>query len=122
MFRGTRLVSSLAVASLATALSACGSSDSAAAGPGLSCTNFALHGSGKYHNEVAIRVQVSNSSGQSARYAVGVALTASQDAATRVMIYGPVASHASAELDRKVLTTAAVKRCRVTQITQLGPS
>ena len=128
MFRGSHLVSTLVAASLLGALSACGgSSDSAQSGPGLSCTNYALHGSGKYHNEVSVQVEVRNSSPHPARYAVGVALTVShggpQDpAATSVTVYGLVPSRASSELSRKVLTAATVQRCRVTQITQLGPA
>jgi hypothetical protein len=128
MFRGNRLVSSLVAASLAGgALSACGSSDSAQSGPGLSCTNYALHGTGNYHNEVSVQVKVSNSAPRPARYAVDVTLTAGHDgpqdaAATRVTIYGWVPSHASSELGRKVLTAGTVQSCRVTGITQLGPS
>jgi hypothetical protein len=123
VLRDHRLVSLLAAVALAGALSSCGSSNSAQSAPGLSCINYALHGAGKYHNEVSVRVKVSNSTTHLARYVVEVALTASHDGpgdapSTHVTIHGSVASHTSAELGRKVLTADAVRRCRVTRITQ----
>jgi hypothetical protein len=123
VLRGWRLAGLLAAVTLAGALSSCGSSDSAQSAPGLSCTNYALHGAGKYHNELSVRVEVSNSTTQLARYAIGVALTGSGGApATNVTINGSVASHRSAELSRKVLTADTVQRCRVTRTTRLSGS
>jgi hypothetical protein len=127
VLRGYRPASLLVAVTLASALSACGSSSSVLSGPGISCANYALQGTGRYHNETSVRVQVSNSTTHSARYAVEVILTASHDGpgaapATHVTIHGSIASHASAELSRKVLTAHAVRRCRVTRITRLKRS
>jgi hypothetical protein len=127
VLRSYRLVSLLVAVALAGALSACGGSASALPAGSVSCTNYALHGAGKYHNEVSVRVEVSNSTAHPARYAVDVALTAGRgapaDAASaHVTIRGSVASHASAELGRKVLTAGPDQRCRVIRITRLSRS
>jgi hypothetical protein len=127
VLRGYRLAALLAAVTVAGALSSCGGSDSAQSAPGLSCTNYALHGTGKYHDEVSVSVKVSNSTTHLARYAIDVALTASHDGpgdapSTHVIIHGSVASHASTELSRKVLTADPVQRCRVTRTTRLSGS
>jgi hypothetical protein len=127
VLRGCRLAAFLAALTLAGALSSCGGSDTAQSAPGLSCTNYALHGTGKYHDEVSVSVKVSNSTTHLARYAIDVALTASHDGpgdapSTHVTIHGSVASHASTELSRKVLTAGPVQRCRVTRTTRLSGS
>ena len=125
MLRSYRLVSLLVAVALVGALSACGGS--ALPAGSASCTNYALHGAGKYHNEVSVRVEVSNSTAHPARYAVDVALTAGRGApadaaSTHVTIHGSVAAHASAELGRKVLTADPDQRCRVIRITRLSRS
>ena len=125
MLLGYRLTPLLLAVMLAGVLSACGSSDSVVSGQGIRCGNYALQGSGKFRNEVSVRVKVSNPTAHPARYAVDVALTWGHDehgdaAAARVTIHGSVASHASAELARKVLTARPIRRCRVTRITRLG--
>lgn len=128
VLHGYRLTSSLVALILAGALSACGSSTSVQASPGVSCSNFPLNGTGKYHNEESVRVEVSNSTAHSARYAIDVDLTASHDgpgdAPTTmvVTIHGSLASHASGELGRKLLTGDPIQRCRVTRITQQNGS
>jgi hypothetical protein len=85
--------------------------------------NYALHGSGRFHNELAVQVKVENSTSRPARYAVDVDLTISPGAAagshSHVTIYGSVASRASAELARKVLTTDKVQRCRLTKVSRI---
>lgn len=127
VLRGHRLAALLAAVTVAGALSSCGNSDAAQSAPGLSCTNYALHGTGKYHDEVSVSVKVSNSTTHVASYAIDVALTASHGGpgdppATHVTIHGSVASHASAELSRKVLTAGPVQRCRLTRTTRLSGS
>lgn len=127
MLLGYRLTPLLVAVTLASVLSACGSSNSVVSGQGIRCSNYALQSSGKFRNEVSVRVKVSNSTAHPARYAIDVALAGSQGehgdaAATRVTIHGSVASHASAELSRKVLTARAIRRCRVTRTTRLGRS
>ena len=124
---GYRLTPLLVAVALASALSACGSSDSVVSGQGIRCGNYALQGSGKFRNEVSVQVEVRNPTAHPARYAVDVALTQSHGehgdaAAMHVTIHGSVASHASAELARKVLTARAIRRCRVTRTTRLGRS
>jgi hypothetical protein len=125
MLRGYRLVCSLVAVTLAGALSACGGSTSVQSSPGVTCSNYPLHGAGKYHNEASIRVEVSNSTAYPAHYAIDVDLTAGQDGpgdapATNVTIRGSLASHASGELDRKVLTGDPIQRCRIIRILRSG--
>ena len=120
--RGYCLVG-LAAGALAGGLSACSDPPAATAAPGVSCTNYAIHASGKYHDEVWVRVNVSNSSTHPARYAIGVDLSVrssqpGEAPAAHVTIKGLVAAKTSAELGRKVLTTDVVKRCRVTGISR----
>jgi len=124
VLRGYGLVSALVAVTLVGVLSACGGgSTSVQSSAGVSCSNYPLHGTGKYRNEETIRVDVNNSTAYPARYAIDVDLTAGQDgpagaSATYVTIRGSLASHASGELGRKVLTEGAIQRCRVTRITR----
>jgi hypothetical protein len=127
MSRGYRLAAVLAGAALAATVSACGGTGQVASGPGVSCANYALHGTGRYHNELSVQATVANSTAHPARYAVDVALTvarsgsASTSAAT-VTIHGSVPPRTSAELSRKVLTAGAVQRCRIAHVARLGGS
>jgi hypothetical protein len=113
---------------MACMLSGCGGgTDAAQSAPGLSCVNYALHGSGMYHNEVSIRVNVSNATTHRARYVVRVDLTSSgvqpaSGPSGHITINGSVASRASAVLARKVLTADRVQSCRVTRIIRFGRS
>jgi hypothetical protein len=121
------MASLLLTIGLAGALSACSSSNAARSAPGLHCINYALQDAGPFHNEVFVRVNVTNSTTQRARYAVRVELTASSDPAgsppsQHVTITGSVASQKSAVLARKVLTADRVRACRVTRVDRLGQS
>ena len=124
--RGYRRAGFIAALILIGAVSACGNSNAAQSAPGLSCVNYALTGSGKFHNELAVHVKIHNSTSRAALYVVDVDLTTSQDPATgghsHVEIHGSVASRTSAELARKVLTTDKVQQCRVTKVTRIGRS
>jgi hypothetical protein len=125
--RGYSLASILVAIVAASLLSACGSSGPVSASQGLTCSNYALHGTGNYRNEESVRVEVSNSTGHAAIYAVGVALTGARNgnapaSSTVVTVSGAVASHASGLLGRKVLTTGPIQRCRVTHITSQSES
>ena len=125
--RGYRWASFAAVLMVIGALSACGGNSNAAqSAPGLSCVNYALHGSGKFHNELSVQVKVRNATSRPALYMVDVDLTISQEAAahahSQVRIHGSVASRTSAELARKVLTTDTVQQCRVVKVTRIGRS
>jgi hypothetical protein len=113
----------LAATALIGVLTACGSSSVKTGSSAVSCTNYPIHASGKYHDEVWIRVSVSNATTQPRHYAIDVALTVrvSQPGTTPagdVTINGLVAAHSSAELGRKVLTTDVVQRCRVTRLSR----
>jgi hypothetical protein len=109
-------------------LSGCGSSGPASASPGLTCSNYALHGAGVYRNEESVRIEVSNTTTHAALYAIDVTLTGKGDgtskapATTLVTVSGAVASHASGLLGRKVLTTEPIQQCRVTHITSQSES
>lgn len=124
MSRGYRWTGLLAAVTLAGALGACGDSTSAAGSSrvlGVSCTSYALHANGKYHDEVSVLVKVSNSTTRTVRYAIDVEMSVShpnaKDAPARKMtIDGSVASHTSAELGHKVLMPDPVKQCRVTRV------
>jgi hypothetical protein len=122
VFRGWRTTAGLLVmAGLAGALSGCGSSNAVRSDPGSSCVNNAITGSGTYHNEVSVRVTVRNPATHQALYSVRVDLSTSGSAPpVQLTITGPVASHASAVLARKVLTTDPVQVCHVDRIVQLG--
>jgi hypothetical protein len=113
----------LAAAVLACAVSACSQSTPATGASGVTCTNYAIHASGKYHYEVWVRVEVNNTTAQPARYAIDVALNVrhTQQAAVtaaHVTLNGLVAGKTSTELGRKVLTTDVVQRCRVTKLSR----
>lgn len=108
----------LTAAALASAVSGCSDPPPKTAASGVSCTNYPIHASGKYHDEVWVRVNVSNSTTHPARYAIDVDLSVGHSQAgagltKQVTISGLVAAKTSAELGRKVLTTDAVNRCRV---------
>jgi hypothetical protein len=124
VLRGYGLAACLVAVILASALTACGGgSTSVQSSAGVSCSNYPLHGTGKYRNEETIRVEVSNSAAYPVRYAIDVDLTTGQggpsDASvTYATIRGSLASHASGELGRKVLTVDPIQRCQVTRITR----
>jgi hypothetical protein len=108
---------------LAGGMSACSDSPATTKTSGVSCTNYAIHASGKYHDEVWVRVNVSNATAQPRHYAVEVALSVHNSqqeatAATNVTVSGLVAANTSAELGRKVLTTDVVQRCRITRLSR----
>jgi hypothetical protein len=113
----------LVAALLTGGVSACSDSSTTTKTSAVSCTNYAIHASGKYHDEVWVRVDVSNATTQPRHYAVDVALSvrSSQpgaEPATHVTVSGLVAANTSAELGRKVLTTDVVQRCRVTRLSR----
>jgi hypothetical protein len=108
------------------AISACGSSAPGASATGatnVTCTNYAIHASGKYRDEVSVRVNVANPTTKPAEYSIEVDLTAPGSdpvaaSATTVTIVGLVPAKTSAQLGRKVLTTAEVKSCRVVRLSR----
>lgn len=122
VFPGWRTTAGLlAMAGLAGVLSGCGGSDAVRSDPGSSCVNNAITGSGQYHNEVSVRVNVSNPATHRALYSVRMDLTTTGSASpVRLTITGPVASHGSTVLARKVLTAGPVRACHVDRIVRLG--
>jgi hypothetical protein len=122
MARGCWLVG-LAAVVLAGGVSACSHSTAATSASGVSCTNYAIHASGRYHDEVWVRVTISNPTTKPARYAIDVDLSVRKSQpgpapAMHVTINGLVAANTSAALGRKVLATDVVQRCRVTRLSR----
>ena len=117
-----RLVGALAAVIMVTAVTACGGSASTTSAPSVSCANYAIHGTGKYHDEVWIRVSVSNTTSAAGNYVIGVDLTGPDPGGatldTHVTITGLVPAGASAVLSRKVLSTSKVQHCQITRLTR----
>jgi hypothetical protein len=122
-----RLASPLVAVILVGAATACGggpaSTASATSASSVSCTNYALHGTGKYHDEVAVRVSVSNTTSAAGHYVIDVDLTGSDPAGapapdTHVTITGLIPAGSSAVLSRKVLATSQVQHCQITRLTR----
>jgi hypothetical protein len=116
----TAVAGLLCAAALAGALAACGSPASSPSAPSVSCANYAIHGTGKYHDEVQIRVSVSNTTAQPVTDTVDVDLTMADSAASgtptlHVSLTGLVAAKSSADLSRKVLSVGKVQHCRITR-------
>ena len=120
-----RLASPLAAVILIGAATACGGGGSAPAtsASNVSCTNYALHGTGRYHDEVAVRVSVSNTTSAAGHYVIDVDLTGADSAGaaapdTHVTITGLVPAESSAVLSRKVLATRQVRHCQITRLSR----
>ncbi len=120
--RHSRLASPLAAAILVSAATACsgGSSPGITSAPSVSCANYDIHGTGKYRDEVWVRVSVGNPTSATDDYMIDVDLTGSHPAGatpgTHVTITGLVPARSSAVLSRKVLTTGRVQRCHITRL------
>jgi hypothetical protein len=118
-----RLAGPLAAVIMVSAVSACGGgSASTASAPSVSCANYAIHGTGKYHDEVWVRVSVSNTTSAAGNYVIGVDLTGPDPGGatldTHVTITGLVPAGASAVLSRKVLSTSKIQHCQITRLTR----
>jgi hypothetical protein len=115
-----RILIGLAVSAVATGLVAgCSSTPAAVSAPSVRCTNYVIHGSGKFHDEVWVQVSVTNSTSNPTRYAITAELLGPHAgpgaaAALHTTVDGLVAANSSAVLARKVLTVAPVKNCLVT--------
>ena len=119
--RHHRLAAFLLGITLTGAVSACGGSTPVVSAPGVSCTNYAIHASGRYQDEVSVRVEVSNTMSRPAHFAVDVELSTSHtpgQAPLQVTIDGLIASRSSAELARKILTTDPVQKCRIAKLSR----
>jgi hypothetical protein len=120
----SKLAGPLTAVLLAGAVAACsGPASSSATASSVSCANYAIHGTGKYHDEVWVRVSVSNRTPKSVNYSINVNLTAADPAgsaapAMQVAITGLVAAETSAQLSRKVLSVSQVQHCEITHLTQ----
>jgi len=118
-----RLASPLAAVILVGAATACGGgSASTTSASSVSCANYALHGTGKYRDEVLVRVSVSNTTSAGGHYVIDVDLTGSDPPGaapdTHVTITGLVPAGSSAVLSRKVLATSQVQHCQITRLTR----
>jgi hypothetical protein len=120
----TKLASPLVAVILVGAAAACSDpASSSATASSVSCTNYAVHGTGKYHDEVWVQVSVSNTTTNPVNYTVNVNLAAadqagSADPAMQVAITGLVAAKTAAELSRKVLSVSQVNHCQITHLSQ----
>jgi hypothetical protein len=117
------LTGPLAAMVLASVMSACGGSAGTPSASTVSCANYAIHGSGKYRDEVWVQVSVSNTSSNAVNYVVDVNLTAadpkgSTTTPAHITVSGLVAAKSSAELSRKVLTVSQVQHCVITGLSQ----
>jgi hypothetical protein len=113
----------LVMVGLAGVLTGCGGSSGVRSDAGSNCVHNAISGSGQYRNEVSVRVNVSNPAAHRAFYSVRMDLTTSGSAPpVQLTITGSVASHASAVLARKMLTTGPVQTCHVDRIVRIGQS
>lgn len=120
---GKWLGGALAAMVLATVMSACGGSASTPSASTVSCANYAIHGSGKYRDEVWVQVSVSNSSSIAVNDVVGVNLIpadpkGSTTKSAHITVRGLVAAKSSTELSRKVLTVSQVQHCVITGLSQ----
>ena len=119
-----RIAAGLLVAGiLITGAAGCGSSPSGkATGPSVTCTSFPIHGTGTYHDEVQVQVEVSNRTGSPADYQAEVIITLAGEAAANgpmhVMVSGLVPAGSSAVLSRKVLTAGKALHCTVGKLSQ----
>ena len=126
MLRGYRLAGLAVAVTLAGAVSGCGQS---AAGPtftgasGVSCTNYAIQASGRYHDEVSVRVEASNATARTRpvrrrrdhdREPARAGRCAYQACDDR----RACPSRSSLELGHKVLTVGPVSHCRVTRVSR----
>ncbi len=119
----SRMASSLAAVILASAVAACGGgSPDITSAPSVSCANYDIHGSGKYTDEVWVRVSVGNPTSAVGDFLIDVDLTGSGPAGAiphaHVTITGLVSARSSAVLSRKVLTADRVRHCQITRLTR----
>jgi hypothetical protein len=113
-----------AAVTLVGAVSGCSGAARATGASTVSCANYAIHASGRYHDEVWVRVNVSNSASRPAHFSIDVNLSvspsvaASAPAPIQVTVSGLVPAGTTAELGRKLLTTSLVQRCRITRLSR----
>jgi hypothetical protein len=114
----TGLTAALMTAAMVTS---CADSSHVSATASVTCNSYPIHGSGRFHDEIWVRVQVANRTGQPAHYTVDVELNLlhadpSAVSSADALVSGLVAANSSAELGRKVLTTDAVSQCRIVRV------
>lgn len=119
--RGRSLTGLTAALIVTAMITSCADSSHAGATSSVICNSYAITGSGTFHDEIRIRVQVANRTSQPAHYAIDVELDLrhadpSTASSTDVVVSGLVAANSSAELGRKVLTTDAVSQCRIVRM------
>jgi hypothetical protein len=102
-------------------LTSCADSSHVGATASVTCSSYAIHGSGTFRDEIWVRVQVANRTSQPAHYTVDVELNLVHAdpgavSSTNATVSGLVSANSSAELGRKVLTTDAVSQCRIVRV------
>jgi hypothetical protein len=124
MSTGVRLMAGLlAVSVLVTTAAACSSSPSGKPlSSNVTCTSYPIHGSGAFHDEVQVQVDVSNSTASSADYVADVSMTlaggAAAGAPVHVMVSGLVPAGSSAVISRKVLTASKALHCKISGLSR----
>jgi hypothetical protein len=119
--RGRSLTGLTAALILAAMVTSCADSSHAGQTSSVTCNSYAIHGSGRFQDEIWVRVQLANRTSQPAHYTVDVELDLRHAdpgavSSTDAMVSGLVAANSSAELGRKVLTTDAVSQCRIVKV------
>ena len=120
--KGKLAVGPLAATLLAIAASACSNgSPGESPASSVTCTSYAVHGTGAYHDEVQVKVSVSNSSSAAADYQADVIMTLGGPAVggdMHVPVTGLVPAKASGTLTRKVLTVGTAQHCTISRLTR----
>lgn len=115
-------VGPLAVAALAAVTSACGGSPGGSSASTVTCTSYAVHGAGAYHDEVQVQVNVSNGSSAAADYQVDVAMALAGSTVgggdLHVPVTGLVPAQTASTLSRKVLTVGKAQHCAISRLTR----
>lgn len=119
--RGRSLTGLTAALITAAMVTSCADSSHVSTTASVTCSSYPIHGSGRFHDEIWVRVQVANRTGQPAHYTVDVELNLlhanpSAVSSTDAIVSGLVAANSSNELGRKVLTTDAVSQCRIVRV------
>jgi hypothetical protein len=86
----------------------------------VTCASYPIHGTGAFHDEVQVQVNVSNSASTPANYLADVTVTLAGSAAgtVQVSVSGLVPAGSSGTLSRKVLTTSKARSCAISRLSQ----
>ena len=105
---------------LAAALAACSGPARSTAAPTVTCVSYPIQGTGAFHAEVRVNVQVTNGSPAPANYRadVAIALAGPPAGSMHVTVSGLVPAGTAGTLSRKVLTASKARTCTISHLTQ----